>query len=204
MSILEYNGGCVLAMAGKGCVAIASDLRLGSQAQTIAFDKSKVFKLNDQCFIGLPGLLSDSQTFVDKLKFRTALYKLKEGREMQPSVLSHVTANMLYQKRFGPYFIEPVIAGLDENGDPFISAMDLIGAPVFAKDFVLAGTSSESLYGMSESLWREGLEPEDLFEVISQALLSAFDRDAVSGWGAVVHIITQDEIITRKLKARQD
>ncbi len=32
-------------------------------------------------------------------------------------------------------------------------------------------------------------EPEDLFETISQALLNAVDRDAVSGWGAVVHIM---------------
>jgi 20S proteasome subunit beta 3 len=30
-SILEYNGGCVVAMAGKECIAIASDRRLGVQ-----------------------------------------------------------------------------------------------------------------------------------------------------------------------------
>ena len=32
-------------------------------------------------------------------------------------------------------------------------------------------------------------EPDDLFETASQALLNAVDRDAVSGWGAVVHIM---------------
>ena len=32
-------------------------------------------------------------------------------------------------------------------------------------------------------------EPDDLFETISQALLNAVDRDAISGWGAVVHIM---------------
>ena len=31
--------------------------------------------------------------------------------------------------------------------------------------------------------------PDDLFETISQALMNAFDRDAVSGWGAVVYIM---------------
>jgi 20S proteasome alpha/beta subunit len=30
-SILQYNGGCVVAMAGKECIAIASDRRLGVQ-----------------------------------------------------------------------------------------------------------------------------------------------------------------------------
>lgn len=32
-------------------------------------------------------------------------------------------------------------------------------------------------------------EPEELFETISQAILNAFDRDALSGWGAVVHVM---------------
>ena len=32
-------------------------------------------------------------------------------------------------------------------------------------------------------------EPEDLFETISQTLLAAVDRDCISGWGAVVHVM---------------
>lgn len=31
-------------------------------------------------------------------------------------------------RRFGPYYCEPVIAGLKEDGKPFITGMDLIGA----------------------------------------------------------------------------
>jgi 20S proteasome subunit beta 3 len=82
--------------------------------------------------------------------------------------------------------------------------MDLIGAAVLTKDFVVAGSSSENLYGMAESLYRPDLGPEDLFETISQTLLSGVDRDAMAGWGAVVHIITTEGVITRDLKARMD
>ena len=32
-------------------------------------------------------------------------------------------------------------------------------------------------------------EPEDLFETLSQCLLSGVDRDALSGWGAIVHVV---------------
>ena len=42
---------------------------------------------------------------------------------------------------------------------------------------------------MAESLWEPELGPEDLFETISQTLLNAVDRDAYSGWGAVVWLI---------------
>ena len=53
----------------------------------------------------------------------------------------------------------------------------------------MSGTASEKLFGMAESLWEPDLPAEDLFETISQTLLNAVDRDAYSGWGAVVWII---------------
>lgn len=46
--------------------------------------------------------------------------------------------------------------------------------------------------------------PEDLFETISQALLNAVDRDALSGWGAHVYIVEKDKVTKRLLKGRQD
>jgi 20S proteasome subunit beta 3 len=73
---MEYNGGAVVGMIGKNCVAIASDTRFGVQAQTIAMDKPKLYKINDKCFIGLGGLASDNQTLLEKLRFRVNLYKL--------------------------------------------------------------------------------------------------------------------------------
>ena len=39
---MEYNGGSVIAMVGKECVAIASDLRLGNQALGISANFQKV------------------------------------------------------------------------------------------------------------------------------------------------------------------
>jgi len=205
MSILEYNGGAVVAMTGLNCVAIATDLRFGIQAQTLAMDFPKVFKITDHCFVGLPGLTTDTQTVLNKLRFRVNMYQLDEEREMKPRVLSSLISTMLYERRFGPYFVEPVVAGLEgEDGKPYICAMDLIGAPVYAEDFVLAGTASESLYGMCETVWRPNMNPEELFEAISQCLLSAVERSAFSGWGAQVYILTKDQIISRKLKCRMD
>lgn len=46
--------------------------------------------------------------------------------------------------------------------------------------------------------------PDELFETISQSLLNAVDRDALSGWGAHVYIIEKDKVTKRLLKGRQD
>ena len=171
----------------------------------VATTMDKTFKMHDRLFVGLSGLSSDVQSVANLLAFRLNLYRLKEDRDISPQAFGHLLGQLLYEKRFGPYFVEPVVAGLDaKTGEPFVCAMDLIGAPVFTKDFVVAGTSSENLYGMCEGLYRPDLGPEELFEVASQALLASVDRDALAGWGAVVHVITAEGVTTRELKARQD
>jgi 20S proteasome alpha/beta subunit len=83
-------------------------------------------------------------------------------------------------------------------------SFDSIGCIDLAKDFIVAGTASDQLFGTCEGLWEPDLEPEDLFETISQALLNAVDRDALSGWGAHVYIIEKDKVTKRLLKGRQD
>eukprot|EP00124_Ichthyophonus_hoferi_P003856 Ihof_evm1s368 gene=Ihof_evmTU1s368 len=189
MSIMSYNGAAIVAMVGKDCVAIASDLRMGVQGQTVSTDFQKVFPMGDHLMVGLAGLATDVQTLSQKLAFRLNLYNLRENREIKPKTFMSLVSSMLYEKRFGPYFVEPIIAGLDpKTSEPFIATCDLIGCPMVTNDFVVAGTCAEQLLGMCESLWEPNLEPEDLFETISQALMNAFDRDAYSGWGGVVHI----------------
>ncbi|XP_033126894.1 proteasome subunit beta type-3 [Anneissia japonica] len=205
MSIMSYNGAAIVAMRGKDCVAIAADRRFGIQAQTVSTDFQKVFEMGPKLYIGLAGLATDVQTVANRLKFRLNMYQLRENREIKPKTFMSMVSNLLYERRFGPYFIEPVIAGLHPTtSEPFICNLDLIGCPMFTEDFVVSGTCSEQLYGMCESLWVPDLEPDDLFETISQALLNAVDRDAVSGWGAVVHIIEKDKVTTRTLKGRMD
>ena len=46
---------------------------------------------------------------------------------MRPKTFSAMLSNLLYERRFGPYFIEPVIAGLDPvDNQPYVCNMDLV------------------------------------------------------------------------------
>ncbi|KAL1459103.1 hypothetical protein WDU94_011110 [Cyamophila willieti] len=194
MSIMTYNGGSIVAMTGKNCVAIACDKRFGIQGTALADNFQRIFQVGPHMFVGLPGLGTDTQTVYQKIRFRQNLYELKENRKMSPKVLLSMISNMLYERRFGPYFVEPMVVGLDpETAQPIVGNMDLIGCVNIPSDFVVGGPSSDQLYGMCETLWEPNLEPDDLFETIAQALVNACERNAVSGWGAVVHIIEQDK-----------
>lgn len=205
MNILAYNGGAVIAMKGKNCVAIAADRRFGIQTQTVKCDFQKIYEMGPHLYLSLPGFVTDSQTVMERLRFRLNLYELKENKKISPKTFTSMISNLLYEKRFGPYFVEPIVAGLDPvTMEPHIYNMDLIGCICQPGDFVVGGTCTEQLYGMCESLYEPDLEPDDLFETISQALINACDRDAISGWGAIVHVIEKDKVTTKTIKTRMD
>lgn len=101
-----------------------------------------------------------------------------------------------------------MIAGLDKISEteykPVICTYDSIGYREHSDIFEVAGTGAEFLQGVCETFYKPNLEPEQLFEVVSNCLLSALDRDSRSGWGAYVYILTPTELIVRSLKTRMD
>ena len=101
-----------------------------------------------------------------------------------------------------------MIAGLDKISEteykPVIVTYDSIGYRQHSGHFECAGTGADLLTGCCESFYKPDMGPEELFEVISNCILSALDRDSLSGWGAYVYILTPEELTVRALKTRQD
>jgi hypothetical protein len=49
----------------------------------------------------------------DQFRLRVNMYTIKKEREITPVTFTHLVSSTLYKLRFGPYFIEPVVAGLE-------------------------------------------------------------------------------------------
>jgi 20S proteasome subunit beta 3 len=145
-------------MVGANCVAIACDLRLGSQALTVSNNHAKIFAYGDGVYLGATGLATDVATVRDLFRYKVNMYRLREERRIAPRTLANLVSTTLYERRFGPYYVSPVVAGLDyKTGAPFICGFDSIGCIDFAKDFIVSGTATDQLFGMCESLWEPDL-----------------------------------------------
>lgn len=125
-------------------------------------------------------------------------------RRITPQALASLTSHVLYQNR-GRFYVQPLIVGLKERtGTPYLCGMDSIGAQSLSSTFVCSGAASTSLYGTAEALWKPDLEPEELVEATGKAFQSALERDCLSGYGALVYLITKDGITEYDLASRND
>ena len=223
----KLNGGSILAMAGENCVAVVIDKRFGSGPQMINISPRTVLTPHSRVMIGLVGLEGDVQSLSHDLSthisakmgrhlgFDFGGTSIKEsttrtgsgpGSYISAKSASTLLSHLLYTRRNGPYYVEPIVAGLEEVAEhhlegincqvktyktykPFLCAQDLIGAQSKSSAFVCSGAASKSLYGCAEALWRPNLKPEELLHICGRAFLSALERDCLSGYGAVLYLM---------------
>jgi 20S proteasome subunit beta 3 len=116
-------------------------------------------------------------------------YRIKEKIDLTPQLFINLVASTLYSKRFSPYFVSPVVVGLDSDGKSYVANYDSIGCLTQSTDFQVAGTGTDMLYGTCETFFKREMNSDQLFESISQSLVSGVNRDSLSGWGGLVYLM---------------
>lgn len=72
--------------------------------------------LAPDCWLSSPACCS-----AQRFKFKHNLYKLREERDIKPSAFGQLVSATLYERRFGPYFCQPVI-GAPRGSDRGVAA----------------------------------------------------------------------------------
>ncbi len=127
----------------------------------------------------LSGFAMDIQTFSLEIHRKVELYHIKENVWFNSSTLYNLVSSTLYEHRFSPFFLNPIVVGLDvkDNYKPYVACYDSIGCIKQSGEFQVAGTSSEMLYGNCEAFYKPNMDSAQLFDTCSQCLLSATNRD---------------------------
>jgi hypothetical protein len=61
-------------------------------------------------------------------RYKVNMYRLREERDIEPETMANLVSSTLYERRFGPYFVSPIIAGFNQRTEkPFICGFDSIG-----------------------------------------------------------------------------
>lgn len=191
-------------MGGENCFAIASDLRFGLENFTKGHKTPKIFKIHDKLFLGMIGLLGDISTIRQIIEYKTSIYSLKKSEKIQPFVFSNMLSNLLYGHRFAPFLVETVLAGLDDKDNLMIESKDIIGAKSSSFDFVTIGSCSESLNGVCQVFWKPNMNQVELFKTISNCLVLSLNRNCISGWGGIVHLVSKNGVSTKIIQTRMD
>ena len=172
---------------------------------------------------GLPGDVQSLQTDVQAVlqsqhdQIPIALPSSSVARpDISPRAALTLVSHLLYQRRC--YLVETLLVGwesaqkkADSNQQtstlqqPLLCTMDVLGATSICRDYACIGGAASSLWGSAARYWEPRLSTETLVQRAVTAFMAGVDRNILSGYGAVVHVLTADRgWQTRTVTSRND
>jgi len=171
---------------------LASEKRVSYGNFVLSRVGKKVFKIADHIGAACAGLVSDMQILVREVSVYANLFKIEAGRPISVKAAAKVMSNLLFSSRLLPYITETIIGGVDEEG-PSVYVLDLLGSTIPDK-YAAVGSGAEIAIGVLEESYREGMTVEEGRDLAIRAIKSAISRDAMSGDGIDILIITKNGI----------
>jgi len=179
-------------------VVLASEKRVSYGNFVLSRAGKKVFRISDHIGVACAGLVSDMQILAREVGVYANLFKLESGRPISVRAAAKVMSNLLFSSRLLPYITETIIGGVDDEG-PSVYVLDLLGSTIPDK-YAAVGSGAEIAIGVLEESYREGMTVEEGKNLAIKAIKSAISRDAMSGDGIDLLIITKNGIKEESIK----
>jgi proteasome beta subunit len=179
----------IVGIKTKEGVVLGSDRRASKGFFIGSKITQKIAKVDDTLAIAIAGQLSDAEYLIRVAKAERKLLELRRGFPLTVKESSRLIANLAYSglKSYQPYFVELIVAGVDDNGG-HIYAADMSGA-ITTEDFASSGSGSPIAYGVLESVYHKNVTNEEAKEIATKAVAAAMERDPGSGNGIDVLVI---------------
>tara|TARA_B100001027_G_scaffold105510_1_gene72612 strand:+ start:5532 stop:6248 length:717 start_codon:yes stop_codon:yes gene_type:complete len=181
------TGTSTIGITFDGGVVVGADHR-ATMGHFIA-NKSvkKLFDISDYVALTTAGLVGHAQSLARTLSAELKLYELKQGKPMTVKGASTLTANILVGR---PHYVQLLIVGVDSSG-PSVYSIDSAGGSI-PDVYCATGSGSPYMYGVLEDQFKPNMSENEALRVAAKALLASAQRDAASGNGMDLAIITPD------------
>ena len=179
------TGTSTVGITFNGGVVVGADHR-ATMGHFIA-NKSvqKLFKIGDNLALTTAGLVGHAQSLSRTLAAEVSLYELRRGQNMTVKGAATFTANILAGR---PHWVQLLIVGVDPDGS-HVYSIDSAGGSI-PDVYCATGSGSPYMYGVLEDGFSEGMSRNDAVRLAARALNASGQRDAASGNGMDLAVIT--------------
>ncbi|KAK9475111.1 nucleophile aminohydrolase [Dipodascopsis tothii] len=216
------NGGTILGIAGKDFAVLAGDTRHTTGYSINSRYQPKVIELPDDIVISANGFAADGSALTRRLEQRIKWYHYANSdKKLKVKSCARLVQTMLYGKRFFPYYVHTIIAGLDDEGRGAVYSFDPVGS--YEREQCRAGGAAASLImpfldnqvnfknqsvrdadGEFHARATTYLELDEVLKLVRDAFSSATERHIHVGDGLEILIVTKDGVRKEYFPLKRD
>lgn len=184
------KGTTTLGLVCQSGVVVATEHRATMGTMIAHKVAKKLFKIDDHLALTTAGLVGDAQVLSRYLTAESRLYTLQRDEKMPVKSAATLMANILNQRKFYPYYVQLIIAGIDSSG-PSVYSLDAAGGAI-ADIYTSSGSGSPYVFGVLEDHYTQSLTTQDGVILAVRALSVAMKRDSASGNGIDIAVISPE------------
>ncbi len=171
-------------------VILAAEKRISFGTYVASKTGKKTFRITDHVGAACAGMVADMQVLIRQIEALAKIRALEQGRPVPPNSIAKMVSVMLFERRYFPLLTQVIIGGVDST-KPVIYTLDPLGS-LLPDDYATAGTGAEIAIGVIEIGYKAGMSEKDAKELAVKSIRSAISRDAASGDGVDMLIITKE------------
>lgn len=186
---LNFGATAVGVRAREG-VVLAADRRMTYGGLVLSRNARKLFLLNDKVGIAFSGLYGDISGLLRVLDAELKYYELYINKVPSLKMFAKRLSTIMYAYKVFPFFVEVLVGGLEHDGSPKIYVLDSLGS-ITDEDYAAVGSGATMALGVLEDSYSSGLSVEEAKALAIRAVRAAIERDAGSGDGIDVLVISR-------------
>lgn len=217
----QDNGGTVLGIAGEDFAVLAGDTRQVVGYSINSRYEPRVFDVGDNILMTANGFLADGNALINKFKNLLKWYKFDHGgKKLSIKSAARYIQHLLYGKRFFPFYVSTLIAGLNDEGKGVVYSYDPVGS--YEVEQCRAGGAAASLimpFLDNQVNFKNQYEPgtngekkkelkylslEEVIQLVRDAFTSVTERHIYVGDGLEIYIVNKDGVRVEYYPLKRD
>lgn len=182
------SGTTIMAVTFDGGVILGADSRTSTGSYVANRVSDKIVPIDDFVYACRSGSAADTQAVTDIVKYYIGAHKQEVGRQPRVKTCANLMRLVCYNNK------DNLLAGMICGGwDPYEGGQVYevpLGGTIMRQKFAIGGSGSTYIYGLVDSMYREGMSKAECKEFVKKAISHAMARDGSSG--GVVRLCTID------------
>jgi proteasome beta subunit len=195
------SGTTTVGLVCNGAVVLGAERKATMGYLVASKHTHKILPVDEHIAMTIAGLVGDAQALERYIKAELKLYRLNEERRISVKAASYLIANILYARRFYPYYVQLLVGGYDDG--PHVYSLGADGSVLEEKEYFSTGSGSPMALGVLEDGYRKGVGVEEAKKLVARSISSAVKRDIASGGSGIditvvdgrgVHELSDEEV----------
>jgi proteasome beta subunit len=187
MAYQFFPGATAVGISFNNGVLLASERRISFGNFVVNKNTKKTFVLTENVGAACAGMVADMNVLARQVAALSKIRKFETRRDLPTNSVAKLMSVIMFERRYFPLLTQVIVGGYDVK--PQIYTLDPLGS-LLPDEYAAVGSGAEMALGVLDAQFNSKMNEEDARNLAIKSIRSSIQRDASSGDGIDILIIS--------------